>query len=104
MPGWAKPHDEQSDDSWKLVLYIRSLRNLTSGERTQQATAMSSAHFTGSASCEKCHAQIYEHWRKPPMANAVPEPRQPPHFIIPHLPTNTTPKLPTPHPPLLSHT
>jgi len=26
MPGWAKPHDEQSDDSWKLVLYIRSLR------------------------------------------------------------------------------
>jgi len=33
---WAKPHDEQSDDSWKLVLYIRSLRNLTSEERAQQ--------------------------------------------------------------------
>src|SRR3984957_9658916 len=22
MPGWANPHDEQSDDSWKLVLFI----------------------------------------------------------------------------------
>src|SRR5258707_9075036 len=88
MPGWAKPHDEQSDDSWKLVLYIRSLRNLTSGERTQQASAMSSAHFTGSASCEKCHAQIYEHWRKTPMANVVRDPRESPDVIIPHLSTN----------------
>jgi hypothetical protein len=50
MPGWAKPHDEQSDDSWKLVLYIRSLRNLTNEERTQQTTAMNSAHYTGSVS------------------------------------------------------
>src|SRR6266436_8661106 len=58
MPGWAKPHDEQSDDSWKLVLYIRSLRNLTSEDRTQQTAAISSAHYTGSASCQKCHAQI----------------------------------------------
>ena len=30
MPGWAKPHDEQDDDSWKLVLFIRDLRQLTS--------------------------------------------------------------------------
>jgi cytochrome c553 len=29
MPGWAHPHDEQSDDSWKLVLFIRSLGGLT---------------------------------------------------------------------------
>jgi len=34
---------------------------------TQQASAISSAHYhTGSASCQKCHAQIYEHWRKNP--------------------------------------
>src|SRR5260370_20368812 len=74
MPGWAKPHDEQSDDSWKLVLYIRSLRNLTSGERTQQAAPMSSAHFTGSASCEKWHAPIYEHMRQTSMANPLFDP------------------------------
>jgi predicted CXXCH cytochrome family protein len=88
MPGWAKPHDEQSDDSWKLVLYIRSLRNLTSEEHTQQAAAISSAHYTGSASCQKCHAQIYEHWRKTPMANVVRDPRESPNVIIPDLSTN----------------
>jgi len=35
MPA-GQAHDEQSDDSWKLVLYIRSLRNLTSEERTSK--------------------------------------------------------------------
>ncbi|HXH66005.1 MAG TPA: hypothetical protein VNI81_02320 [Candidatus Limnocylindrales bacterium] len=88
MPGWAKPHDEDSDDSWKLVLYIRSLRNLTNDERTQQTVAMSSARYTGSASCQKCHAQIYEHWRKTPMANVVRDPREFPNAIIPDLSTN----------------
>ena len=66
MPGWAKPHDEQSDDSWKLVLFIRSLREL-SKEEQQQASTAKSAHYVGSQSCEKCHAQIYEHWRKTPI-------------------------------------
>jgi hypothetical protein len=88
MPGWAKPHDEQSDDSWKLVLYIRSLRNLTNEERTQQTTAMNSTHYTGSVSCQKCHLQIYEHWRKTPMANVVRDPRDSPNVIIPDLSTN----------------
>ena len=36
MPGWANPHDEQSDDSWKLVLFIRSLGLLS---KEQQARA-----------------------------------------------------------------
>src|SRR5690349_17811081 len=88
MPGWAKPHDEQSDDSWKLVLYIRSLRNITSEERTQQTASISAAHYTGSASCQKCHAQIFEHWRKTPMANVVRDPREFPNAIIPDLATN----------------
>jgi predicted CXXCH cytochrome family protein len=92
MPGWAKPHDEQSDDSWKLVLFIRSLRQLTSAERTQQSTIATSAHYSSSASCQKCHAQIYEHWRKTPMANVVRDPRQFPDAIIPDLATNTISK------------
>jgi hypothetical protein len=60
MPGWAKPHDEDSDDSWKLVLYIRSLRDVTDEERKQQAdTTSSSAHYTGSAACKKMpHANL----------------------------------------------
>jgi predicted CXXCH cytochrome family protein len=89
MPGWAKPHDEQSDDSWKLVLFIRDLRPLTREEHAQQNAIPASAHFVGSQSCQKCHAQIYERWRKTPMANVVRDPREFPDAIIPDLSTNT---------------
>jgi len=89
MPGWANPHDEQGDDSWKQVLFVRSLRQLTSVEREQQAAAANSAHYVGSPSCRKCHAQIYERWRKTPMANVVRDPREFPDAIIPNLSTNS---------------
>ena len=89
MPGWANPHDEQGDDSWKQVLFVRSLRKLTSVEREQQAAAANSAHYVGSPSCRKCHAQIYERWRKTPMANVVRDPREFPDAIIPNLSTNS---------------
>jgi len=92
MPGWANPHGEQTDDSWKQVLFIRSLRQLTRVEREQQATTASLAHFVGSPSCQKCHAQIYERWRKTPMANVVRDPREFPDAIIPNLSTNTVSK------------
>jgi mono/diheme cytochrome c family protein len=92
MPGWAKPHDEQGDDSWKLVLFIRSLRQLTSEEQHQQIATASSAHYAGSQSCQKCHAEIYEHWRKTPMANVVRDPREHPDAIIPDLATNSISK------------
>jgi predicted CXXCH cytochrome family protein len=92
MPGWANPHDEQADGSWKLVLFIRDLRQLTNQERAQQAATSSSAHYLGSPSCQKCHAQIYEHWRKTPMANVVRDLRQSPDAIIPDLSTNTVAK------------
>jgi predicted CXXCH cytochrome family protein len=92
MPGWANPHGEQTGDSWKQVLFIRSLRQLTKEEREQQAATASSAHFVGSASCQKCHSQIYERWRKTPMANVVRDPREFPDAIIPNLSTNTISK------------
>jgi hypothetical protein len=59
------------DDSWKLVLYIRSLRPLTNQEQTQQAQTTASAHYVGSQACAKCHEQIHEHWQRTPMANIV---------------------------------
>src|SRR5216683_7374177 len=89
MPGWANPHDEQGDDSWKLVLFIRSLRELTREEHEQQVATTNSAHYIGSLSCQRCHAQIYERWRKTPMANVVRDPREFPHAIIPNLATNS---------------
>jgi predicted CXXCH cytochrome family protein len=91
MPGWAK-HDEQADDSWKLVLYIRDLRQLTKEEHAQQSATAGSSHYVGSQSCQKCHAEIYEHWRKTPMANVVRDPRAHPDAIIPDLATNSVAK------------
>jgi mono/diheme cytochrome c family protein len=44
MPAWGNPHTELSGNSWKLVLFIRSLRPPTGEERLQQATTALSAH------------------------------------------------------------
>jgi mono/diheme cytochrome c family protein len=67
MPAWGNPHQVLDDDSWILVLFIRSLRPLTRGEQTQQADAAAAAHYAGSQACEKCHAQIYQRWKKKPL-------------------------------------
>lgn len=88
MPAWGNPHRAAGDDGWKLVLFIRSLRPLTKEEQTEQAQAGTSAHYVGSQACQKCHAQIYEHWQKTPMANIVRDPREHPEAIIPDLSTN----------------
>jgi predicted CXXCH cytochrome family protein len=88
MPAWRNPHQAQRGDSWKLVLFIRSLRPLTQQEQTKQVQTSASAHYVGSGACEKCHAEIYEHWQKTPMANVVRDPRQHPDAIIGDLATN----------------
>ncbi|HKF50782.1 MAG TPA: c-type cytochrome [Candidatus Acidoferrales bacterium] len=88
MPAWGNPQEAQNDDLWKLVLYIRSLRPLTQQEQAQQRETPSSAHYVGSQACEKCHAEIYQHWQKTPMANIVRDPRTHPDAIIPDLATN----------------
>jgi predicted CXXCH cytochrome family protein len=92
MPAWGNPHIAQDDtDAWKLVLFVRSIAGLTPQEQSQQAAAKS-AHYTGSAACQKCHEQIYEHWKKTPMANVVRDPREHPEAIIPDLATNNVSK------------
>jgi len=88
MPAWSHPHEEQDNDSWKLVLFIRDLRQLSAGEKLSQQAAAASAHYTGSLACEKCHQQIYQRWKKTPMANVVRDPREHPEAIIPDLATN----------------
>ena len=91
MPAWANAHDLEKDASWKLVLWIRSLRQPTAAESQQRASAAESSHYVGSQSCEKCHADIYAHWKKTPMANVVRDPAQHPDAIIPDLATNNVP-------------
>lgn len=39
--------------------------------------------YVGSAACAGCHAAIYEHWRKTPMANIVRDPRTHPEAALP---------------------
>jgi predicted CXXCH cytochrome family protein len=92
MPAWGNPHDEQEDDSWKLVLFIRDLRQPTMEEKAQQEKTAASARYVGSQACQKCHEQICEHWKKTPMANVVRDPREHPEAIIPNLATNTVAK------------
>jgi mono/diheme cytochrome c family protein len=47
MPAWGHPHTESSGNSWKLVLFIRSLRPPTGEDRWQQARTVLSAHYVG---------------------------------------------------------
>jgi predicted CXXCH cytochrome family protein len=92
MPAWRNPHQESGDDSWRLVLFVRSLHSPTNKEEAQQASNASSAHYVGSQACEKCHGQIYDTWKKTPMANIVRDPQEHPDAIIPNLATNTVSK------------
>ena len=81
MPAGIAHHATSADDSWPLVTFIRTLRPLNSGEHIQQTSALASAHYIGSAACAKCHAEIYESWKKTPMANVVRDPREHPDAI-----------------------
>ena len=90
MPAWRNPH-QQSNDVWQLVMFIRNLQPLTKTEQAQQAE-LGSAHYVGSQACAKCHADVYDRWKKTPMANIVRDPRQHPEAIIPDLSTNNVSK------------
>jgi predicted CXXCH cytochrome family protein len=85
MPAWGSAHQETEDDSWKLVWFIRDLRQPSPQEQSTQAKTMESAHYVGSQACEKCHGEIYTRWKKTPMANVVRDPREHPEAIIPDL-------------------
>lgn len=88
MPAWGSPHQESSGNSWKLVVFIRSLQPLSKEEQSQAAAVAGSGKYVGSQACQKCHAEIYARWQKTPMANVVRDPRTHPDAIIPDLETN----------------
>jgi len=89
MPALGTPHvGEDNNTAWKIVLFVRAISQLTPQQRAEQVATASSAHYVGSAACQKCHAQIYEHWKKTPMANVVRDPKEHPDAITPNLATN----------------
>ena len=89
MPAWSNPHEEQDEESWKLVLVIRDLRQLTPEEKTQQASTANVRALRRLAGLREMPPQVYERWKKTPMANVVRDPREHPEAILPDLSTNT---------------
>jgi len=85
MPGWQLP-DQQT---WQLVAFIRNLPVTASAGAPPpggaSAPSLASAQYVGSASCQKCHQDIYDRWKKTPMANVVRDPKEHPEAIIPDL-------------------
>jgi predicted CXXCH cytochrome family protein len=88
MPAWRSPQPESADNLWKLVLYIRTLNPLKHQQQVLQASTAAQARYVGSKACAKCHAAIYERWKKTPMANVVRDPREHPDAIVPSFVTN----------------
>jgi predicted CXXCH cytochrome family protein len=89
MPAMGNPHMSQDTEiAWKLVIFIRSISLATPEQKAEQTATLPSARYVGSAACQKCHAEIYERWKKTPMANVVRDPREHPDAIIPNLATN----------------
>lgn len=89
MPAWSDPHRKLGEDSWKLVSFIRSIRPLTAQEQQRQRTTLANAHYTGSQACERCHEQIYQRWKKTPMANVVRDPQSHPDAFAADPASNT---------------
>jgi predicted CXXCH cytochrome family protein len=90
MPAWNSVHKESSGDSWKLVVYIRALAQTK--PPVQQQAPVTGIRYVGSESCAKCHQQIYDRWKRTPMANVIRDPRTHPDAILPNLATNNVSK------------
>ena len=88
MAAWG--HPRKTEDGWRLVSFIRSLRPLPGEEdKSRDLKVASSAHYVGSHACETCHADEYRRWKKTPMANIVRDPGQSPSTLFPDLTTNS---------------
>ena len=105
MPAWTIP-DRQI---WQIVLYLRHLpvtvpmsgqtsagwplhvafsvapRPALAAETPASTGIAAGRHYVGSAQCESCHQEIYDRWKKTPMANVVRDPREHPEAIAPDL-------------------
>jgi predicted CXXCH cytochrome family protein len=85
MPAWNMPDSQ----IWQLVAFIRHLPVVASlaveHPAEGQKIPTSSAHYVGSAACQKCHENVYTRWAKSRMANVVRDPGEHPEAIIPDL-------------------
>src|SRR5277367_1229559 len=47
--------------------------------------AQPAANYTGSAACQRCHAEVYNRWKNTRMANVIRDPKDHPEAILPDL-------------------
>ena len=92
MPAMPGLRLASGEDVWAVVSYVRTLRTPTEKDTKLLKEAAANGHYVGSQSCAKCHASIYERWKKTPMANVVRDPRQHPDAILGDLNTNDVSK------------
>jgi mono/diheme cytochrome c family protein len=88
MPAMASPHRASAAENWKLVAYIRCVHpkpSLSYAKRSCRSKKAGIGAPHRLAAGHKWHADIYEHWKKTPMANVVRDPREHPDAIIPDL-------------------
>lgn len=88
MPALADAHRTSKADSWKLALFVRGLKPLSSQENADETRTLAQAHYVGSEACEKCHESIYQRWKQTPMANVVRDPRDHPDAFLADPATN----------------
>jgi len=88
MPAWENPHEQVGDIAWKLVLFIRDLKQPGPHQLQRQIDALKDATYVKSSACQKCHSEIYERWKTTPMANVVRDPKEHPEAILPDLSKN----------------
>lgn len=69
-------HTYSTRDFWRLALGMFFLLSTTA---YSEAPA---AHFVGSKSCEKCHAEAYKGWKQTRMANVVRDPKAHPEAVL----------------------
>ena len=82
MPAWGNPH-QQTDDLWRLVIFIRDLRPHTKAEQSQQTGSQFSA-LRRIPRLREVSRRYLRPLEKTPMANIVRDPRQHPtqSFLI----------------------
>jgi predicted CXXCH cytochrome family protein len=89
MPAWQNTEHVASGSIWDLVVFIRSLSRSPTENLLRDSNVGASRRYTGSEACEKCHAEIYERWKKTPMANVVRDRQTHPEAVASNLETNT---------------
>jgi len=71
---------------WAVVTGVVSfLGGRAAGAGQRPAAPAVAATYVGSTACARCHAPIYDRWKRTRMANVVRDPREHPDAIIPDL-------------------